>query len=236
MMRREKIIYSALSIAVAALALTVANLYVLNNNQNTSLDQEQAAVLSTYAKDLFTQTHDLVQSFRRYYDFTQGDQTMPNMTENTLIMLEYRSFILLNDEANSALDVIQTDTFELSSSAISNRGNHSAYTDVYNNVSQTVSYAVNQLDWTNGRLMPSEHQRLMYELCHILGADGMPTENTTQLTQISYAFSTIYALYWNSRSQNQPNQTVIDTELAWALGNSTQLYQNLLNWHNQNPQ
>lgn len=236
MMRREKIVYSTFLVVVIALALAVANFYVINNGQNISLEQEQARILAMYSKDMWTQTRNLVDFFLRYYQFTEGDQNQPNITENFLSMLEYRSFTLLNYEARSALDIIQTDAQTLSSFDLDHGTKYTAYGDTYYNVSETVKYAVNQLDWTTSGRLPTEHHRLMYELCHILGADQyMATGNATQLPEISQTFFTLY-LYRDNRSKSQPTSTVLDTELGWALGNATQLHQNLLNWHNQNPQ
>jgi hypothetical protein len=223
MTRREKITYSIFLVAVIGLAWTVANLYVMNNNENTFLMQEQTKVLASYALTLDTQTRSLVNSFLRYRDYVEGDQNTPNVTENSLNDLEHRSFILLSYEADSVRDAIETDAFYLMGFDLNHAGNSSAYVDVYLNVSDTVNYAVNQLDWTTGKL-PSEHHRLMFELCDIIGAD--------QLTGISETFSRIASLCWNS--QNQLNPPVIDAELRWALGNATQLYQNLVTWHNSN--
>jgi hypothetical protein len=235
MMRREKIIYSIFLVAVIVLAWTVANFYVMNNNQNVFLVQEQTKVLASFALTMETQTRNLVSSFSRYYDYIESDLNWPNMTEDTLGKLEYRSWILLSYEADSARYVIQTDSFYLMGFDLNHVGNSSAFVNVYLNVSETVDYAVNQLDWATGGRLLSEHQRLMFELCHLLGADRNATANTTQLTGISQTFSRISSLCWNSANQNQPKQPVIDAELAWALGNTTQLYQNLVTWHNSNP-
>ncbi len=234
MMRREKIIYSIFLVTVIVLAWTAANFYVMNNDQNIFLVQEQAKVLASYALTMQTQTRNLVNSFRRYYDFVESDLNLPNMTEYTLSELEHRTFILLGSEADSARYVIQTDASRLTGFDLNHVGNSSAFVDVYLNVSETVNYAVNQLDWAGGRSL-SEHQQLMFELCHILGADHDATANTNQLTAISQTFLGIGLLCWNSASQNQPKQPVIDAELAWALGNATQLYQNLVTWHNSSP-
>lgn len=235
MMRREKIIYSTLLVVVIALAWTVANFYVINNGQNISLEQEQARVLAMYSKGMWTQTQNLGGFFLRYHQFTEGDQNQPNITENFLIMLESRSFTLLNYEAGSVRDIIQTNSHALSSFDLAHGAKYTVYDDAYYNVSETVEYAVNQLDWATGRL-PTEHHRLMYELCHILGADQyVAAGNATQLPGISQTFFRLY-LYWDTRSKGQPTSIVLGTELGWALGNATQLYQNLLTWHNQNPQ
>ena len=235
MIQREKIIYSTFLVVVIVLAWAVADFYVINNSLNISLEQEHARVLAMYSKDMWTQTRNLVDFFLRYYQFTEGDQNQPNITENFLSMLEYRSFTLLNYEARSALDIIQTDSQTLSSFVLDHGTKYTAYGDTYYNVSETVKYAVNQLDWTTGRL-PTEHHRLMYELCHILSADQyMATGNATQLPEISQTFFRLY-LYWDNRSKNQQTSTLPDTELGWAVGNATQLHQNLLDWHNRNPQ
>jgi len=233
MMRREKIVYSIFLVAVIVLAWTVANFYVMNNNQNIFLVQEQAKVLASYALTMQTQTRNLVNSFLRYHDYVESDLNWPNMTEDTLGKLEYRSWILLSYEADNARNAIQTDSSYLMRFDLNHAGNSSAYVNVYLNVSETVNYAVNQLDWTTGGRSLSEHQRLMFELCHILGADRNATANTTQLTEISQTFSRISSLCWNS--QNQLNPPVIDMELSWALGNATELNQNLVAWHNSNP-
>jgi len=232
-MRREKIIYSIFLVTVIVLAWTAANFYVINNNQNIFLMQEQAKVLASYAFTMQTQTRNLVSSFSRYYDFVESDLNLPNMTEDALSKLEHRSFILLGDEADSARYVIQTDSSRLTGFDLNHVGNSSAFVDVYLNVSETVNYAVNQLDWATGGRLPSEHNRLMFELCHILGADRNATANITQLTEISQTFLRIALLCWNS--QNQLNPPVIDMELSWALGNATELNQNLVAWHNSNP-
>lgn len=183
-MKREKIIYPVLLIIIIALASTGAYLYIVNSNQNVSLDQNQAAALERYAEDMYTQTRNLAQSLFRYYEYTQGDQNTPNMTQDFLITLEQRSFILLSYEASSAGDIIQTDSLTLTSFDVNHGPQFRAYDDAYYNVSETVNYTVNQLDWTNGRL-PSEHNRTMYELCHLLGADQYePTGNTTTTRNI----------------------------------------------------
>jgi len=232
-MRREKIIYSILFVTSILLAWTVANFYVTNSNQNIFLVHEQAKVLASYALTMQTQTRNLVNSFLRYHDYVESDLNWPNMTEDTLSKLEYRSWILLSYEADNARNAIQTDSSYLMRFDLNHVGNSSAYVNVYLNVSETVNYAVNQLDWATGRRLLSEHHRLMFELCHILGADRNTTANTTQLTAISQTFSRISSLCWNS--QNQLNPPVIDMELSWALGNATELNQNLVAWHNSNP-
>jgi hypothetical protein len=122
----------------------------------------------------------------------------------------------------------------LSDFDLNHGGKYEAYDNAYYNVSEVANYAVAQLDWTTGRL-PDEHHRLMYELCHILGADQyVPTRNNTQLAGISQAFFRVY-LYWGDESNNQPTSIVPNTELEWAPANAMQLYQNLVNWHNQHP-
>jgi hypothetical protein len=236
MMQREKIIYSTFLVVVIVLAWTVASFYVINNSQNISLEQEHARVLAMYSKDMWTQTRNLGDFFLRYYQFTEADQNQPNITENFLGMLESRSFTLLNYEARSALDVVKTDSQTLSTFNLDYGAKYTAYVNAHYNVSVTVEYAVNQLDWTTSGRLPTEHHQLMYGLCHILGADQyMATGNTTQLPEISQTFFRLY-LYWDSRSKNQQTSTLLDTELGWAVGNATQLHQNLLDWHNQNPQ
>jgi hypothetical protein len=232
MMRREKIIYSIFLVAVIVLAWTVANFYVMNNNQNIFLVQEQAKVLASFALTMETQTRNVVNSFRRYYDYIESDLNWPNMTENTVSNLEHRSFILLGCEADSARYAIQTDSSFLTGFHLDHAGNSGAYVNIYANVSETVNYAVYQLDWTTGR-SPTEHHRLMFELCNILGADRNATANNTQLTEISQTFTRISSLCWNS--QNQVDPPVIDMELSWALGNATELNQHLVAWHNSNP-
>jgi hypothetical protein len=240
MIRRDKIIYSVLLIVIIALAWGVVTLYFVSNSQSISLKQEQARVLAKYAEDMSTQTQFLVNSFLAYYSLTKMDQNQPNMTENVLMMLEDRSFTLLGYEADSVRSIIQSDSTEIGLFDEDHGEQYKAYEDAYYNVSETVIYAVNQLDLTTGRVL-SEHYSLMYELCHILGADQYnPTGNNTQLTEISQAFLTVYLHYSDLQSGYQPNSialnTAINTELGWALANATQLYQNLVDWHNLNPQ
>ena len=235
MVRRDKIIFSILLVVIIALALVVVNLYFVSNSQNVSLMQEQAGVLAGYAEDMSTQTQFLVSSFLAYHSLTEMDQNQPNMTENVLSMLEDRSFTLLGYEADSVREVIQLDSATVTSFIADHGEQYKAFEDAYYNVSETVIYAVDQLDLTTGRV-PSEHYSLMYELCHILGADQyMPTGNNTQLAGLSQAFLIVY-LYLNGQSSYQPNSIALNAELGWALANATQLYQNLVDWHNSNPQ
>jgi hypothetical protein len=235
MIRREKIAYSIVLVVIIGLAWTVVNFYVMNNSHDTFLMQEQNKILASYALTVDTQARNLVNSFLRYYDYTKGDQNTPNITEDFLGDLEWRSFILLGDEAHSARYAIETDEFYLMGFHLNHAGNYSEFVNVYSNISETVNYAVNLLDWTISGRSPSEHRRVMLELCHILGADRNATSDTTQLITISETFSRIHSLCWNSANQFQPKQPVIDAELTWALGNATQLYQNLVTLHNSNP-
>lgn len=234
MLRREKIIYPALLAAIIVLAWTSANFYTMNNNQDVSIAQEQARILSSYALTINTQTHLLQESFQRYYQYVLGDQNTPNITQNSLYMLQARSFTLLSQEADNALYVIQTDESYLIGFHLDHVGNFSAFVNVYTNVSETINYAVNQLRWTLGR-SPDDHQRMMFELCHILGADYNVTADTNQLYGISQIFLTIYVTSWNGANQNSSNLPVNETELEWALGNATELSQHLVTWHNSNP-
>jgi hypothetical protein len=233
-MRREKIIYSVLSIAVVVLASAAANFYVLNNNQNTLLMQEQARVLASYAWLMDIQTSNLFSSFQTYHDFIKADQNTPNMTENSLYLLELRSFTLLSIEADSARTAIQTASTDLMDFDLNNAGNFSAFVSIYQNVSETIDYAVDQLDQTTGRTL-SHHDQLMFQLCHILGADHNATSNITQLTETSQAFFSIFILCSNIANQNQPKPPVIDVQLKWALENATQLNQHRITWHNSIP-
>jgi len=240
MIRRNKIIYSILLIVIIALASVVVTIYSVSSSQNISLKQEQAGVLARYANDMSTQTQFLISSFLAYYSLTEMDQNQPNMTENVLMMLEDRSFTLLGYEADSVRSIIQLDSTEVGSFDEGHGEQYIVFEDAYDNVSETIIYAVNQLDLTTGRVL-SEHYSLMYELCHILGADQYnPTGNNTQLTRISQAFLTVYLYYSNLQSGYQPNSialtTAINTELGWALANATQLYQNLVGWHSSNSQ
>jgi len=240
MIRRDKIIYSILTIVIIALALVVVNLYAVSNSQNISLKQEQDGVLARYAEDMSTQTQFLVSSFLAYYSLTEMDQNQPNMTYVALSYLEDRSFTLLGNEADSVRNIIQSDSTAISSFDEDHGQQYKTYDNAYYNVSETVIYAVNQLDLTTGRVL-SEHYSLMYELCHILGADQYnPTGNNTQLTGISQTFLKVYIYYSDLQSGYQPNSTALNTalntELGWALANATQLYQNLVDWHNRNPQ
>lgn len=231
-MGREKVVYSVFSVAVIVLAWAVANFYVASSSQEIFLVREQAKVLASFALTMETQTRNLVDSFLRYHDYTESDLNWPNMTENDLDMLEHRSWTLLSHEAESVRYAVQTGSFYLSGFDLNHAGNSSAYVDVYMNVSDTIEYAVNQVDWTTGRL-PDGHRRLMLELCHILGADRNVTADTDQLTGISLSFSRISSLCWGN--QNQVSTPVIDTELRWALANATELNQHLVAWHNSNP-
>lgn len=232
-MRREKIIYFVFLTTVIVLACTTASLYLSNNDLNTSSAQEQAKTLATYTFSMETQTRNLVDSFRLYYDYVLQSDQGAQLDENTLIQLESRSFIFLNNEAGSANSVIQIDAVRLSPPDLTKAiKNPYDCVRVYMNVSNTLDYAVKQLDWTTGRL-PTEHRQMMNELCHILGA--APTTSNTTLTEISQAFFKIEILCWTNASQNQPSPIIIDTELNWALGNATNLYQNLVTWHNNNP-
>jgi len=243
MIRRNTIVFSIFSIlliVIVGLAWAVVTLNVANGNQGISLYQEQVRVLGTYARDMWTQTQNLIDSFRRYHDDTQSDQNEPNATGyiNFLSALEHRSFILLGYEASAVRDVIQADSHALTSFNANYGTQYGTYANAYYNVSETVKYAVDQLDWTNGRIS-SDHNRLMYELCRILGADAcLVTGNTTQLTGITQSFFQVFA-YWNSRSESQPsdqtNAETLAVNLDWALGNATQLYQNLVEWHDSNP-
>jgi len=243
MIRRNAIIFSVSSvllIVIIGLAWAVVTLNVANGNQSVSLYQEQVRVLGTYARDMVTQTQNLFESFRRYREYTEGDQLEPNASGyiNFLSALESRSFILLDYEANSAYSVIQANSYSLASFDVNHGMQYRLYDDVYSNVSETVKYAVDQIDWTRNGRFPSGRSQLMYDLCHILGADAyLVNGNTTELTGITHSYFQIYA-YWNSKSRSQPNdltnEEVLTANLDWAIGNATQLYQNLAEWHNSN--
>jgi hypothetical protein len=241
MIRRDKIIFSIFLIVIIALAWGVVTLYFVSNSQSISLNQKQAEVLARYAEDMSTQTQFLVSSFLAYHDLTEMDQNQPNMTYDVLSYLEDRSFTLLGNEADSVRSIIQLDSGTIGPFDDGQGEQYKTFVDTYYNVSETVVYAVNQLDLTTGKVL-SEHYSLMYELCHILGADQYnATGNNTQLTGISRAFLSVYvALDSYSIASElihyQLNLTLLNTELGWALANATQLYQNLVDWHNLNSQ
>lgn len=105
--------------------------------------------------------------------------------------------------------------------------------EIYSNISNTVKHAIDMVDFWDPLITRDYVHQLLVELYVVLGIDQMTQwQNLTALEGIAKSFSAMSS-YWNDQTsmtsgKNTPEFSIM---FDWALANATQLYQNLLAWH-----
>ena len=233
MIKRTIVAYSLMAIFLVALIATNVYFYLENNNLRSLLRQDCLREMSEKAGDVWSR----VSSFMGWYDDCmwrlQGDleQDFSNETKERLI---WTTAYLLDCYSDGVAIDVERDFNRL-------RRLDEEFYEIYNNVSDTVEYALAQVDWTMlGRADANERVTLLWELYYLLGVDQISRlENFSALRGIAYSFNRLWS-YWdreyyflltNGRITMPSYLTKPEVALEWALGNATALYQELTEWH-----
>ena len=232
MMRREKIVYSLFLIVTVALSSTVAFLYVGYQDSQRSIERESLQTISNQAYFISLDIYDLVSRFNHAHskihddDYQLAQGYISNETRDALYWRTFDDY--LGDFRQHG------DTFETEM-------NHFYYLlgepthETYENISDTIRYALAQVDFARTTRTQNESHRLMDELYNILGIyeqDG----NWTGMNGIAGSFSEMY-VYWHALTNPYPGTSTTQPSVMfeWAVGNATRMYQDLLVWHENNP-
>jgi hypothetical protein len=236
MIKREKLIYSFFLIVTVALASTVAFLYVNLRNSQGSLERELAREMSQKAYTISLDIEKLVGRFYDCYWNIQDDDYqfahgyISNVTRDALY---YRT---LDAYFGSYFPQFYGETVKDDLSSLFYFYPEPTY-EVYHNISNSVQYALDQIDFATLARTQNDSHQLIGELYYVLGINQeTQSGNWTALRGISEPFSEM-CIYWErqSGSLSGTSATQPNVMFGWALGNATQLYQDLVVWHNHNP-
>ena len=236
MIKREKILYSFFLTVTVALASTVAFLYVNLQNSQASLAQKLALERYQKAYAVFSGIEKLASLYYHCYSTIQDDDYMfahGSITNETRDELYFRTI-------HSYFGSYYSPFYDQS---VQNNINSLAYLygeptyEEYHNVSDTIQYTLDQIDFaTLGRTI-NESRRLIGELYYVLGIDQvLQGGNWTALRGIAWSFFTMSS-YWDTQyvQQSLTNATPPIVAFGWARANATQLYEDLVIWHDSNP-
>ena len=233
MMKRTKIAYSLMVMFIVALASTNLYFYFENNNLKSLLEQDRIKELSEKAADVWSR----LGSFEGWYDYCMWElnrDLKENVSSEVKNLLVGRTETLLDRYSDRVYYDVKNDLKRLwwLDEEPSSR--------VYDNVSDTVTYALGQVDWATLGRGTNESVTLLWELYYMLGVDQITrAENLSGLRGIEFSFLRLYD-YWdreyyflltNGRDKIPSYLAKPEVCLEWALGNATALYQNLTEWH-----
>jgi hypothetical protein len=232
-LKREKKVYSIFFIVTFVLASTV---YITAQNAQISLEKEQARELSVEAYAVYSDISKLVGHFYNCYrniqniDYQLSEGYISNDTRDTL----YDTTLI--DYLGNYYTQFYGQTIEYHMANLAGTIGPLLY-GVYKNISDTLQYSLDQIDFAwLGRTHNDSH-RLLGELYNVLGIyQETQSSNYTALRGIAEPFSEMY-IYWEEKAglllgAKQPEPNIL---FNWAIANATQLYQNLEDWHNNNP-
>lgn len=234
MIKKIKITYALIAILIVALVITNVYFYLENNNLSSLVRQEHMRMMWEKAEDV----HSCLRSFESFYYLSiqelQSDLNR-NLSNETIERLVWRTAHFLMHYSDEVFFDVEHDLWFLSTL------DEETPSEVYENVSNTVEYALGQVSWSFlGRGDPNESYTLLWELYYILGVDQITRiENFSGLRGIEYSFSHLSS-YWhseysfiltNGRQKIPSYYPKPEKALKWALGNATVLYQELTEWH-----
>jgi hypothetical protein len=233
MRKREMVGYFLLGILVVALASTSVYFFLDNGVLRSLLTQDQLRDMSEKAGNVYSR----IESFTGWYDACMEKiryDTRLVISNETKQHLVWRSWEYLDRYSDRASYDIEEDLGTLSYM------DEKSSWGIYQNISDTIGYAIGQVDWAVLGRPSDEGLSLMWELYYLLGVDQITeSENLTDLRAISRSFS-LMSQYWYSEwtfTISQGRSPIPEylpkphVALEWAFGNATALYRKLAQWH-----
>lgn len=226
MLSREKIAYSIFFIVILILVSTIAFLY---SKSQASLQTDQIRMQSMRADMISREIGDMIGRFHRLYiqiqdyDWKLANGYISNETKHGLYDATMAAYFHIITSDRALLEV-----------EITKLADPQSY-ETYANISETMVYSLDQIEFAAYFRTENESSRLIGELHTVLGI------NTTYGNYSGWQgiYRSFYEMqyYWAQEAGGlgispQPEPS---TWLSWALANATQLYQDLANWHGNNP-
>jgi len=234
MIKKMNIIYILITILIVALVITNVYFYLENINQSSLVRQNQLSQMGEKAEDVWSRLSSFegwyYDSMWRLHYYVEGSfsDSFSNQTKESLI---WTTGYLLHRYSDRVSYDVERDLTSLKWLDGTSRA-------IYENISDTLKYALVQIDWTMlGRGNLTESYTLLWELYYMLGVDQ--SENLSGLGGIENSFN-LLSIYWsseyyfiltNGRQKIPSDCPKPETALEWALGNATVLYQQLNEWH-----